>query len=241
MTINDNIKRLYEENKRNPLAWVLVALGVLMLTGALWPLFIIAPGAVFIYAAYDRERCCSGLIFPGLIIAGTGTILLYQNITGHWESWAYAWTLYPVFVGLGLQFNGQRAGRKHEIATGSHMVRYGLMAFAGLALFFELLIFGSVSAWILLAAGLALLWWNGHIKIGDDQQDEAYRQKVRAFVEEKRKHVQMAADDLDKSKAQNGTAAVDPDLRERIQIVINEAKDLAETPETEDDPDPVSE
>ena len=45
-----------------------------------------------------------GLSIPAFIIGGIGGLLYYQNATGDWNSWAYAWTLIPGFVGLGLLF-----------------------------------------------------------------------------------------------------------------------------------------
>jgi hypothetical protein len=68
---------------------------------------------------------------------------MYQNLTGHWESWAYAWLLYPVFLGLALQFIGQRTGEQGTYNTGSGFVRYGGIAFIIAAALFELLIFGG--------------------------------------------------------------------------------------------------
>jgi hypothetical protein len=100
------------------------------------------------------------------------------------------------------------------------------MAFAGLALFFELLIFGSISAWLLLAAGIALLWWQGHIKIGDTEQDTEYRQKVRRFVEDKRKHVQI---DEEPVVVKRKPSSVSDDLRERINEAIREGDTEAST------------
>jgi hypothetical protein len=42
-----------------------------------------------------------GMAVPACIVGGIGCILYYQNATGNWTSWAYAWTLIPGFVGLG--------------------------------------------------------------------------------------------------------------------------------------------
>ncbi len=113
--------------------------------GVIWPFFVILPGLPFLYAATNSEdEDSAGLIFPGIIVTGTGLLLLYQSITGHWESWAYAWSLYPVMVGMALQFNGRRTRNNDEVNTGKGMVTYGLMAFVGLAFLFEFLIFGSI-------------------------------------------------------------------------------------------------
>lgn len=65
-----------------------------------WPIWVVAPGLVFLVAGlisgvYD-------LMVPGSIISGIGLILYYQNSTGDWQSWAYAWALIIVFVGIGV-------------------------------------------------------------------------------------------------------------------------------------------
>jgi hypothetical protein len=52
-----------------------------------------------------------GLVIPACILAGLGGLLYYQNLTGNWESWAYAWTLIPGLVGLGLLLFGLMRGR----------------------------------------------------------------------------------------------------------------------------------
>ena len=65
-----------------------------------WPMIIIGVGLFFLLAA-----ALSGvgpLSIPGCIVGGIGFLLAWQNATGNWESWAYAWPLIPGFVGLGL-------------------------------------------------------------------------------------------------------------------------------------------
>jgi hypothetical protein len=37
-----------------------------------------------------------------MIMCGIGGLLYWQNATGNWDSWAYAWTLIPGFVGVGV-------------------------------------------------------------------------------------------------------------------------------------------
>jgi hypothetical protein len=154
------------------IAVTLIAIGVLFLLaqvfqfslfGALWPFFVILPGAVFLYAAFNGDKHAAGLIIPGNVITGTGLILLYQNLTGHWESWAYVWILYPVFVGLGLMFMGRRRDNANEYRTGRNMAQWGGMAFLIAAAIFELGIFGSnpvVGSWLL---PLALILLGGYM------------------------------------------------------------------------------
>jgi hypothetical protein len=155
---------------------ILVGLGVFFLLaqilnfsvfGFVWPFVILLPGAAFLYAAYTGDKSNAGLAVPGAIIGGTGLILLYQNITGHWASWAYAWTLYPVFLGLALSFIGHRTENRKTYETGQGFIRWGGIAFIVGAAFFELAIFDhgalgdlvlpilliGVGAWILFRGG----------------------------------------------------------------------------------------
>ncbi len=159
---------------RNTGGYILIGLGVLFLAaqifnfsfmGTLWPLIIVAVGLPFLYSAFTGGSNNAGLIFPGAIISGTGAILLYQNITNHWESWAYVWTLYPVFIGASLIFLGQRTGKDEPYRAGQGMVRWGITAFVGFWALFELVIFGGDRIFgnlllpvILIGAGLLLLF-----------------------------------------------------------------------------------
>ena len=65
-----------------------------------WPFWVVGPGLLFLVAAIVSG--VSGLAVPGAIISGIGSILYYQNETGDWESWAYAWTLIIASVGVGI-------------------------------------------------------------------------------------------------------------------------------------------
>jgi hypothetical protein len=60
------------------------------------------------------------MAIPASIVSGIGGILYYQNNTGNWASWAYAWALIPVFVGIGMIISallGGRGGRAYLEAT----------------------------------------------------------------------------------------------------------------------------
>ena len=59
------------------------------------------------------------------IVTGTGLILLYQNSTGRWQTWAYIWALYPVFLGLGLMFLGRRTDDEGTRRAGRGFVTWG--------------------------------------------------------------------------------------------------------------------
>jgi len=83
--------------------------------------------------------------------------LLYQSLTGHWESWAYVWSLYPVFLGAALIFVGRRTGDNSKVSVGDGFVKWGLFGFVGLWIFFELLIFGGRSQLVSTVVPLALI------------------------------------------------------------------------------------
>ncbi len=161
-------------------AFLLIGLGVLFLAGQVfnfdlgnwignaWPLLIVGVGALFLAVAVFGGRNAAGFVFPGAVIAGTGMILTYQNNFDHWESWAYAWALYPVFVGAALIFHGQRTGKGEDVRAGRGAIIFGLIALVIGWVFFELLIFqGSVDLLryllpgVLILSGLSLLFKRG--------------------------------------------------------------------------------
>ena len=140
-----------EREGRPVLAIGLIALGVLVFMGQLtgfggmfstfWPLFVAIPGLAFLYFAYTGDKKTAGLAVPGTVITGTGLILFYQNITGHWQSWAYVWTLYPLFVGLALRFMAQRTGDEGTQKASGVLMRIGAVGFIIGAVVFELMLF----------------------------------------------------------------------------------------------------
>ena len=65
-----------------------------------WPMWIVAAGLLFLIAALVGG--VPGLAVPAAIISGIGGILYYQNATGEWATWAYAWALIPGFVSIGV-------------------------------------------------------------------------------------------------------------------------------------------
>jgi hypothetical protein len=110
----------------------------------IWPVFIMLPGLPMLYIAWNSDEVARiRLIYPGITITGTGVVLLYQLITGHWHSWTYAWALYPVFFGLGLVFQGQRLNVKNDVRTGRWMVAGGIALFIILWLLFETVVFSG--------------------------------------------------------------------------------------------------
>lgn len=124
---------------------ILIAVGVIFLLMPLfpnvsdmlnidqhWPLIIVLIGGMFILGALLGSP---GLAVPGSIVGGIGLLLYYQNLTGNWQTWAFAWTLIPVFVGIGIILSNAIAG---DLASG--LKSGGRLILIGLIMF---LIFGS--------------------------------------------------------------------------------------------------
>lgn len=114
-------------------------------------LFLVLPGMPFLYFAVTGGKDLSWLAIPGSLISGTGTILMLQSITGHWESWAYMWMLYGVLIGVPLLYAGTRNEEKAVQAVGKIMSIFSGVGFLSLFLFFELIIFNGSGGRLLLA------------------------------------------------------------------------------------------
>jgi len=98
-----------------------------------WPLIIIGVGLfLFVFGLLVGEP---GMAVPACIVTGIGALLYYQNATGDWASWSYAWTLIPGFVGIGAILAGLLGDNR------SKSVRDGLNLLVISAILF--LIFGS--------------------------------------------------------------------------------------------------
>ncbi len=140
----------------------LFLLGQLFSLGPFWPLLIVAPGVVFLYFAVTGGRSGAPLAIPGVLITGTGAILLYQSLTTNWQSWAYVWTLYPALLGAGIALMGHLAGDSKAMQAGRRFILGGLTAFVAFAALFEVAIFQRMMGglgWplLLIALGIGLL------------------------------------------------------------------------------------
>jgi hypothetical protein len=70
-----------------------------------WPFIILFVGLAFwlpIFIWWDKHEQLAGLAIPATIVTTNGLLLLYQNTSGDWDSWAYLWTLEPLAVAMGL-------------------------------------------------------------------------------------------------------------------------------------------
>jgi hypothetical protein len=125
---------------------ILVIVGGILLAGQLldvglgdlgWPLIIVAIGVALLLIGLLVVRE-SGMVVGGSVVTTVGLVLLYQDQTGHWESWAYAWALVgPAASGLGLAIWGLRSGDGGDVRNGTWGFLGGLAFFAVGYLFFE--------------------------------------------------------------------------------------------------------
>ena len=102
-----------------------------------WPAIVIGIGVVILVLGLfvNREQ---GMVIGGTVVTTVGLVLLYQDQTGHWESWAYAWALVgPAASGLGLIIWGVRSGTPSDVRNGTWSLLSGLALFVVGYLFFE--------------------------------------------------------------------------------------------------------
>ncbi len=101
-----------------------------------WPLFIIIPGLTLLIVGFVSLG--TGAAIPGGILTMVGLVLAYQNSTGHWTSWAYAWALVaPGGVGLGLFLQGLRERNAGLIRQGRSLMLIAVLIFLIGFVFFE--------------------------------------------------------------------------------------------------------
>ena len=186
-----------QDNGRYVGAVILIGLGLIFLldqfvdfsfVGELWPFLIILPGLVFLAGAWTGGEKSIQLVYPGMMITVTGAILLVQNITGRFESWAYAWALYPAFVGISMMFVGRRMHHEKTTSDGRRVFYTGLILFGVFAVFFEGFIFGGLGNTfgrfvlpVLLIAVGGLILFQGRIPFLSQEQPEKFKHNEASF------------------------------------------------------------
>lgn len=174
-------------NSNRTIGFILIGVGAVILLARFigddllavsWPLWIIVPGVLMLFGAFNGQRANLELAIPGAIVTGTGLILATMAVTGRWEAWAYAWALYPAFSGVAMYMVGQRNGQEKLRINGQRTAMSGLYMLIGFGLFFEIFIFGGLSGifnstvlpLILLAAGAYFVWSNGRLVPGQAKE-----------------------------------------------------------------------
>lgn len=110
-----------------------------------WPFLVIVPGLALLAGAAIAARPAGvGLAIAGSIVTTVGAILLYQNLTKDWESWAYVWALIPTAAGVALAVYGTAASDDGLVLTGGRLALIGAVLFlAGLWFFGSLFSSGT--------------------------------------------------------------------------------------------------
>ena len=132
-------------NSSLALGIVLVVVGVFFLVMRIydidlssygWPLYVIIPGLTLLVVGFVSLG--TGALIPGAIITITGLVLAYQNSTGDWASWSYAWALVlPGGVGVGIFLHGLRERDPKSLHQGRSLLFWALMIFLIGFVFFE--------------------------------------------------------------------------------------------------------
>ena len=144
-------------NRRNQgLGIALILIGVLVIVGRSfgigdggWPIIIVLVGVGLLVAGFVGPERTSRVVVAGSTVTTVGLILFVQNLTGYFQSWAYAWGLVVAGLGLGTFLHAAIRHEAERERSGLRLVRGGLLAFAVLGLFFELFIFGNLgNAWL---------------------------------------------------------------------------------------------
>jgi hypothetical protein len=138
-----------EPSSGNPglaLGAILVIVGLILFAGQVvdvgigdlgWPFWIIGAGVAILLVGLllVTEQ---GIVVGGVVVTVVGLVLLYQEATNHWESWAYAWALVgPAAAGFGMMLWGVRDGDRGAMRSGFWGLMGGLGFFIVGFLFFE--------------------------------------------------------------------------------------------------------
>lgn len=130
----------------------------------LWPGFVIVPGLLLMWPAYsmtaERPSRLAFLAVPGAMVTAVGLLLLAMNSTGHFEAWAYSWTLVIAAVPAALMYI-RRFEPQHSVhQNGRQFMRVMIILFMSLAAFFEIIVFQNFNPLLplaLIAFGVYLL------------------------------------------------------------------------------------
>jgi len=150
---------------------VVVGIGLLVINlfqlqipGEIWPFYIVSLGGLLLLPSIGISDGADGrmvrLAGIGSALIVIGLVSFLAELVDHYESWAYAWTLIPSAVIAGRMFARRGSDDSAFMQRGRRSIQILLLAFVGLAIFFELFIFNGYGRWwpiLLIAAGAFLL------------------------------------------------------------------------------------
>jgi hypothetical protein len=121
-----------------------------------WPLIVVGAGAALFVIGLAADIPALGV--PACIVGGIGGLLYWQNATGHWETWAYAWALIPGFVGIGVILAALLEGKWRDLGGGAWLIFISLVLYAVFASFLGgVSVLGPYWPALLIVLGIALL------------------------------------------------------------------------------------
>jgi len=107
--------------------------------GMLWPFIIIGFGALFFVGMFLLGKSFAWMAIPGSIIVANGLMLFLQNLTGHWETWSYSWTVIIMSIGAGIYIMGAWQGDASRRRAGVKLFEVGAVLFVIFGAFFEII------------------------------------------------------------------------------------------------------
>jgi hypothetical protein len=146
--------------------------------GNRWPLLVIVPGLVLLGASvFPTPPNGLGFAIPGAIVTTVGLVLTYQQATGHWQSWAYAWALVgPGAAGVAMLLYGLVFRDRPTAIGGARLALIGATLFGIGAWYFETIFrtgevpvdLGSWWPFVVIAVGLVALVAGLRTTAGDE-------------------------------------------------------------------------
>ncbi len=220
---------------RNLGAIVLIGLGVLFLLAQFfnfnvwgifgmvadfgWPFFIILPGVALLAVGVFGPKSAAPALIPGAVVTGTGLILFFQDATGRFETWAYLWGLYPVFVGMAIMVLGMRTGNQRQADSGRKLMMIGLVLTVAFGVFMEMIFSGGFDTLMRFALPIALIGGGAFLMLRP--------RRAEVTMDEKAKNEPVYAAPMYADKPKNGTKyGISPSLERQIDDAL-----------AEDDPD----
>lgn len=126
------------------------------------PLVFLMLGGMFIILAMlaEKERPWTSLLYvPGGLLLALGLIFLINILTQDWQSWAYAWLLFIVGMGIGLILANRREIWPHYVTlAGWGMAAAGVTFFAVFGAIAGGLFIQVMAPILLILGGLTLRW-----------------------------------------------------------------------------------